>query len=243
MRIDRYLPPTHWLSKVYRGGAAAFGGALIAFGILGFTNNLGFFSTSGQQILGLSTNGLLSLISIVVGAVLIAAAAIGGPLASTTTATIGALFLLSGLANLAVLETRWNLLAFEMQNVVFSLVAGMLLLFVGLYGRVSGGLPEDNPFVRYRHREPPEGEVPEQRTAEQERAEELRPLAEAEVALGEGHATPEQEQLVRAEALRLARAERQRAYEHYAHIQRALRGERETSESRPSGSREPDTGG
>ncbi|MGJ7904911.1 DUF4383 domain-containing protein [Actinopolyspora sp. H202] len=240
MRIDRYLPPTHWLSKVYRGGAAAFGGALIAFGVLGFTNNLGFFSTSGQQVLGLNTNGLLSLISVVVGALLIAAAAIGGPLASTVTATIGALFLLSGLANLAVLETGWNLLAFEMQNVVFSLIAGMLLLFVGLYGRVSGGLPEDNPFVLYRHREPPEGEVPAQRDAEEHRAAELKPLADAEMALGEGHATPEQEQLVRAETLRLARAERQRAYEHYAHIQQALRNERKSS---GTGTEETGSGG
>ncbi|NHD17375.1 MULTISPECIES: DUF4383 domain-containing protein [Actinopolyspora] len=223
MRIDRYLPPHHWLSKIYRAGAAAFGGALIAFGILGFTNNLGFLSTSGTTILGLSTNGLLSLISVIVGAVLILAAALGGPLASTTTAVIGALFLLSGLANLAVLETGWNLLAFEMQNVVFSLVAGMLLLFVGLYGRISGGLPEDNPFVRYRHNEPPESEVPEQRTIEQQRSAELEPLAEAEVALGEGHASPEQERMVRAEAARLARAERQRAHEHYAHLQQALR--------------------
>ncbi|PRW65018.1 DUF4383 domain-containing protein [Actinopolyspora mortivallis] len=231
MRIDRYLPPEHWLSKVYRAGAAAFGGGLIAFGVLGFTNNLGFFSTSGTQILGLSSNGLLSLISVIVGAVLIAAAAVGGPLASTTTATIGGLFLLSGLLNLAVLDTAWNLLAFEIQNVVFSLVAGMLLLFVGLYGRVSGGLPSDNPFVRYRRHEPPEGEVPEQRARERQRAEELKPLAEAEVALGEGHATPEQERLVRTEANRLARAERRRAYEHYAHLQQALREQRGESSS------------
>lgn len=216
MRMDRYLPPEHPLSKVYRVGAAVFGAGLVTFGALGLADRLPLFSTSGTAIFGLSTNGLLSIISVVVGTILIAAAVWGGPVASTTTTTIGVLFLVSGLANLAVLETPWNLLAFEMQNVVFSLVAGMLLLFLGLYGRVSGGLPQDNPYVRYRHHEPPDSELPEQRRADAERAAEIEPRVEAEIAFAEGHPTPEQEKMVRAEAWRHAREERRRAYERYA---------------------------
>lgn len=219
MRMDRYLPPEHWLSKIYRVGAAILGVGLIVFGALGLAYRLAFLTTSGTEIMGLSTNGLLAMISIVGGAVLVAAAVWGGPLASTTTATIGVLFLLSGLVNLAVLETAWNLLAFELQNVVFSLVTGMLLLFLGLYGRVSGGLPDDNPYVRYRHHEPPVDEVPAQRPAERERAARLQPLVDAEIAFSEGHPTPQQERLVRTEAWRHAQAERQRAYEHLAHVE------------------------
>ncbi len=151
-RMDRYLPADHPLCKVYRVGAALFGGGLIIFGGLGFANQLAFLSTNGRQILGLSSNGLLSLISLVVGFVLVMAAVIGGPVSSTVTATIGGLFIVSGLANLAVLDTPLNLLAFKIQNVLFSLIAGMLMLFVGLYGRVSGGLPNDNPYVRARRR-------------------------------------------------------------------------------------------
>jgi len=70
------------------------------------------------------------------------------------------LFLLSGLVNLAVLRTSANILDFSMRNVIFSFVSGLLLLTFGLYGRVSGGLPPDNPFYRARHGlDPATGEV------------------------------------------------------------------------------------
>ena len=82
-----------------RLGAVGLGGALWAFGILGLVNRLAMFSTNGGHVLGLSSNGLLSVISLVVGAVLIGAAARGGRGASTVTVTVGAAFLLSGLAN------------------------------------------------------------------------------------------------------------------------------------------------
>lgn len=81
------------------------------FGVLGFINQLEFFSTEGDRVLGLSSNGLLSTVSVVVGGVLIGAGARGGRTASTVTAVIGVLFLLSGLGNLAVLNTSANLLA------------------------------------------------------------------------------------------------------------------------------------
>ncbi|MGH3908394.1 MAG: hypothetical protein ACRDTE_30045 [Pseudonocardiaceae bacterium] len=128
---------------------------------------------------------------------------------------IGGLFLLSGLGNLAVLDTEVNLLAFRMPNVVFSLIVGMLLLFLGLYGRVSGGLPADNPYYQARHRTATaEGgglfEATGQHDDQDEQA-----LIEAEIAVAEGHATPAQAERYRAEAQRLADAAHRRAWEHY----------------------------
>ncbi|MGP4017269.1 DUF4383 domain-containing protein [Saccharopolyspora sp. 5N708] len=215
MRMDRYLPPDHPLSRFYRVGAAIFGACLLAFGVLGLANQVPLFTTRGIDILGLSSNGLLAVVSVVVGAILVGAAAWGGPVASTTTAAIGVLFFLSGLINLGLLDTPWNLFAFKLQNVVFSLVAGMLLMFLGFYGRVSGGLPEDNPYKRYRHHEPPAEDVPEQRLADERRIAELEPLCEAEVAVAEGHPTPQQDRLVRSAAWRHLQEERRRAYQHY----------------------------
>jgi hypothetical protein len=109
------------------------------------------FSTRGVSVLGLSSNGLLSVISLVVGGVLIAAAARGGRTPSTVLVVVGSAFLLSGLANVLVLDSRLNLLAFTISNVIFSLVAGALLLFLGAYGRFSGGLSADNPYQQERH--------------------------------------------------------------------------------------------
>jgi hypothetical protein len=213
-RMDRYLPVDHPLSRVYRIGAALFGSGLIIFGGLGFANQLAFLSTNGHQILGLSSNGLLSLISVVVGFVLVAAAVIGGHVSSTVTATVGGLFLISGLANLAVLNTPLNLLAFKIENVLFSLIAGMLMLFVGLHGRVSGGLPNDNPYVLARRNQDPLDKNAAARAAEQLRLRlaEIDELARAEFAMAEGRATPEQEHLLRADAQRRAEQHRKEAY-------------------------------
>jgi hypothetical protein len=215
MKMDPYLPPNHPLSKVYRVGAALFGAGLTTFGALGFANRLAFFSTHGAVIMGLSSNGLLSAVSVLVGVVLVVASVLGGAISSTTNAAAGALFLLSGLVNLAVLDTPLNVFAFRIPNVVFSLVAGMLLLVVGLYGRLSGGLPEDNPYVRYRHHDPPDADHTAEREAERRRLVEIDELVRAELAVAEGRATSEQDRMVRADAARRAAEARRHAYEHF----------------------------
>ncbi|WP_329162196.1 DUF4383 domain-containing protein [Streptomyces anulatus] len=153
MKLSEELPVDHRLAKVYRIGAGLCGTILLVFGILGFTSRLGFFETSGDHIAGLSTNGLLSLISVVVGGLLIAGAVVGGNIASTLNMTIGALFLLSGFGHLFILDRAANILDFGMPNVVFSFVMGLLILTFGMYGRVTGGLPHDNPYWRRRHPE------------------------------------------------------------------------------------------
>jgi hypothetical protein len=153
MQLQGHLPVDHRLGTVYRYGAGLTGVLLLVFGTLGFADDLAFFSTSGQRVVGLSSNGLLSLISIVVAVVLIGAAALGGNVASTVNMTVGAVFLGSGFVNLALLDTQANFLAFRMQNVLFSFVVGLMLLTFGMYGRVSGGLPHDNPYWRARHPE------------------------------------------------------------------------------------------
>lgn len=210
------VTPERWLDLVHRIGAAVLGVGLCLFGILGFVNQLGFLSIHGEVVLGLSTNGLLSTISLVVGVILIAAALRGGRVSSTVTAGVGALFLLSGLVNLAVLDTDFNLLAFRMSNVIFSFIAGMLLLFLGSYGRFSGGLPADNPYYKHRHPDESPPSAGESAGHEHGRSEADRLLA-AELAVGEGHATPEQEQLVREDAQRRADEARRRAWEIYEH--------------------------
>ncbi|MFE7534339.1 DUF4383 domain-containing protein [Streptomyces rhizosphaericola] len=153
MKLSDELPLDHRLATVYRIGAGLCGVILLVFGILGFTNQLGFFDTNGSHVAGLSTNGLLSLISVVVGLVLMAGAVIGGNVASTVNMTVGTLFLLSGFVHIFILDKGANILDFGMSNVIFSFVMGLLILTFGMYGRVTGGLPHDNPYWRRRHPE------------------------------------------------------------------------------------------
>jgi hypothetical protein len=150
------LPKDHRLGKVYRYGGGATGAILLVFGILGFVNQLAFFTTEGKEIAGLSSNGTLSLISVVVGSCLLGCAAVGGNTAAWVNTVFGAAFLLSGLVNLALLRTDLNFLAFRMSNVIFSFVVGTALITFGMYGRVSGTLPPDNPYWRQRHGLPAE---------------------------------------------------------------------------------------
>lgn len=195
------------LDLVHRIGAAVIGVGIAVFGVLGVANSLAYFSTDGERIAGLSTNGLLSTVSLVTGAVLVLAALRGGRTASTTTTVIGVLFLLAGLAGLLVLDTELNVLAFEIPNVVFSLVTGMVLLFLGLYGRVSGGLPADNPYRRRRAGSPEVEQEDPRRTAE------LDERIRGEQAVAEGTATAEQERVVREDRQRRSTEARRRATE------------------------------
>ncbi|GAA2323570.1 DUF4383 domain-containing protein [Streptomyces violaceusniger] len=157
--LDEHLPVDHRLSKVYRVGAGLMGLVLGAFGILGLIHRVGFFDTGANTVAGLNTNGTLSVLSIVIGLLLFIGMLIGGNFASSLNMVLGLLFLLSGFVNLALLETPYNFLAFRMQNVLFSFVVGLLLMWFGMYGRVSGGLPHDNPYWVTRHPEQAEREA------------------------------------------------------------------------------------
>lgn len=185
------------LSLVHRVGAVAFAAGLVVFGVLGLVNRLDPFSTSGSPVLGLSSNGLLSAISLVVATVLVVAAVRGGRTASTVTVGVGATFLLSGVANVLVLGGPYNILAFRMSNVIFSLVAGGLLIVLGSYGRFVGRLPDDNPYQQERHGDETDGYLPTVYPREDDAAA-VRELADAERAVAQHGASPAQSAAVHA---------------------------------------------
>jgi hypothetical protein len=202
--------------RVQRIGAICVGVFLLVFGLVGLAGGLSFFSTAGERIFGLSSNGLLSTISIVVGLVLIGAAMRGPRVASTVMIVFGCLFLVSALGNLAVLRTSLNVLAFEMSNVLFSIAVGLLLLVLGAYGRVSGNLPTDSPYA-HPHAEdarPPESypSTPEEFAAEAA-------MREAELAVSEHRATDDQRRRVQAMSTVHTRADRRRVWQSFGELQ------------------------
>jgi hypothetical protein len=194
---------------VQRTGAIAVGAFLILFGLVGLVGGLDFLSTSGERVLGLSSNGALSTLSVVVGLLLIGAALRGPRVASTVMMVLGGLFLLSALANLAVLHTSLNLLAFELRNVIFSIAVGLLLLTLGAYGRVSGNLPTDSPYA---HAHPDGDELPESWPSTPEEFATEAAMREAEVAVCNHVATEDQARRVQAMATVHTRADRRRIW-------------------------------
>jgi hypothetical protein len=195
---------------VHKVGAVVVAAVIGVFGVLGFIGGLAYFSTDGGRVLGLSSNGLLSTISVVTAAVLVFAAFRSARTASTIMIVIGALFLLSALVNLALLRTDVNLLAFSMANVIFSIVAGLVLLTLGAYGRVSGHLPADSPYAQ----EPvgAQDDDPEVfPSTPQEFAAEAA-MREAEIAVVEHRATAEQRRRVEAMARVVSRQDRRRVW-------------------------------
>lgn len=203
-RPRRWLDSPGHLHLLHRGGAVLLGLGLWVFGILGLVNRLEFFSTQGQPVLGLSSNGLLSVVSLVVGAVLIAAGATGGRRSSSVTVLVGVAFMASGFANALVMGTAANLLAFRLPNVIFSEVAGGVLVILGSVGRFTSRLPSTNPYQRQRH--PVDGvdegveDVMPTVYAEPEDVVAVAELAEAERAVARHDASPVQARGVEAAA-------------------------------------------
>ena len=193
---------------VHRLGATIVGLALLAFGVLGLTSGVPFLTTHGQRFLGLSSNGLLSTVSVVVAGLLLGAAARGPRAASTAMLVLGALFLVSALGNLAVLGTGLELPAFQLGSVVFSVVVGLLLLLLGAYGRITGNLPDDSPYAHPRARAP---EPPDQASTPEEIAAEAA-MREAEIAVVEHRATEDQRRRVAAMAGLRTREDRRRCW-------------------------------
>ncbi|MBP0451687.1 MULTISPECIES: DUF4383 domain-containing protein [unclassified Kitasatospora] len=151
MKLQDELPVDHKLVTVWRIGAGLGGVFLIVFGCLGLADHSGFLSTHGSNVAGLSTNGALSILSIVAGAILVVGAVVGGNFAANLNMVVGVLFVLSGFYGLTVLgRPDANILNFRMANVLFAFLFGVVLTTFGMYGRVSSHLPHDNPYWRDR---------------------------------------------------------------------------------------------
>lgn len=186
---------------VHRIGALLVAAVIAVFGILGLAGGLDFFSTQGDPVMGMSSNGLLSVISILTALVLVVAAARSGRLVSTVMMAVGALFLISALGHFFVLDTRANVLAFSLSNIFFSMGAGLVLLLLGSYGRVSGRIPANNPYYLDAHRDDPTRSLPpESRPVTPDEQAVDRLMADAERAAAQGFATVEQRTRVAAMA-------------------------------------------
>jgi len=212
--MDAFHPRTgpHPVHVLHRVGAAGIGGFLVVFAAAGFVRGVPLLSTVGVPVMGLYQNGVLAALSLLIGAVLVVSATRGGAMASTVSVVVGGLFLLSGLGNLVVVGTPMNVFAFALSNVVFSIGVGLLLLVLGSYGRFTGHLPADSPYLRDPKVDPRESLVAERDEHRRSRTS-ITELADAERADALHHATSEQHRRLRVVSRHRTQDERRRAWD------------------------------
>ncbi|GGK30730.1 hypothetical protein GCM10010124_24310 [Pilimelia terevasa] len=134
-----HMPINHPLSPLFRTVAGLVGGYVFAFGTVGVLMSWGtpFFGREDIWALGLRTNPAFAVLSLFVGAVVLAGAVLGGQFAHWVNLAGGAVFLVAGVAMLGFMQTSANLLNFSVGTCVVSYLVGMAMLLAGLYDRVG----------------------------------------------------------------------------------------------------------
>ncbi|MFY1700352.1 DUF4383 domain-containing protein [Micromonospora sp. WMMA1923] len=138
-----HFPVNHPARPLYRVFAGLVGLYILVFGCWGVVVTWGepLFDRGSIWVLGLRTNLAFSLVSVLFGIVLLVGASRRGNLGHYMNLTAGAVFMVTGLAMMSVLQTEANILNFSMSTVVVSLLFGLLLLATGLYDKIG---PEEH---------------------------------------------------------------------------------------------------
>jgi uncharacterized Tic20 family protein len=134
-----HLPINHRLGGFYRALAALAGLYLLLFGIIGASKTWGKESFFAQDInteaLGLQTNPAFSLLSIIVGAVIVLGALFLRNFDHFINYAGGVIFWVAGLFGLILVRTGANYLNFEVSTCVVSFIIGTVLVLAGMYGK------------------------------------------------------------------------------------------------------------
>ena len=141
-------PVNHPLRPIYRALAALAGAYLVLFGILGaiVTGSDGLFGNPDDRVLGQQTNLFWSLVSILVGAIVLIATLIGRNSDTLIDRFFGWGLLVVGSYELAVIRTDANFLNFSISTVVVTYLLGLILIMAAYYSKV--GPPEQTGAPR-----------------------------------------------------------------------------------------------
>jgi hypothetical protein len=133
-----HTPVNHPLRPVYRALGGLAGLYLVVFGILGITSTAsdGFFALDLDHVLGQGTNLAWSVVSLVAGAVVLLATALGRNIDVAVDTYLGWGLLGVSSAMLALIRTDANVLNFSLTTVIVSYLVGLVLILAGLYGKV-----------------------------------------------------------------------------------------------------------
>ena len=132
-------PVNHPARPVYRAIGGLTGLYLVIFGVVGLieTGGTELFAQDDTLILGQGGNLGYSIISALLGAIILIATGIGRNADVAVNKRLGYGFMALGLAALATLRTDANYLNFTVATVIVIMVIGMVLLMAAMYGRVG----------------------------------------------------------------------------------------------------------
>ena len=120
-----HLPINHHLQPLYRTLAGLIGLYVLTFGIVAVirTRDVPLFEQDNLPwVLGLHANRAFAILSIVMGAVLLIGAVIGGNLDQRINMAAAVIFLVAGITLLTLLRTSLNFLGFSVTTCVVSFV-------------------------------------------------------------------------------------------------------------------------
>ena len=132
-------PVNHPLRPLYRALSALAGAYLVLFGIVGLivTPGHGLFGQPDDRVLGQGANLFWSIVSLVLGVIVLIGVVIGRNLDVEIDKYVGWGLLVVGSYELAASRTDANFFAFTVATVVVTYLVGLSLILAGLYTKVG----------------------------------------------------------------------------------------------------------
>jgi hypothetical protein len=149
-----HTPVNHHLRPLYRVLAGLAGLYVLVFGIAGLVKTRGmdvFAQHDLPWVLGLRTNLAFSVLSIGAGLLILSGTVIGRNIDYLINLVASVIFMVTGLAMLALLRTDANFLGFSVANCIVSFILGIITGTAGLYGKV-GTTETASAEESFRHR-------------------------------------------------------------------------------------------
>jgi hypothetical protein len=132
-------PVNHPLRPLYRALSALAGAYLVLFGIVGLivTPGNGLFGRPDDRVLGQGANLFWSIISLILGAIVLIAVVIGRNLDVEVNKYLGWGLLVIGSYELGASRTDANFLKFSISTVIVTYLVGLVLILAGLYAKTA----------------------------------------------------------------------------------------------------------
>ena len=135
----QHNPINHPARSTYRVLTGLTGLYLVVFGGIGVatTGGEGLFAQDAGSVLGQGTNLANSLLSVVVGAIVLIATVVGRNVDVVVNRLLAYALMAIGLATLATIRTDANYLGHTLATSIVMMILGLVLLLAAMYGRVG----------------------------------------------------------------------------------------------------------